>query len=72
MKYIVAASNFFDNEITIKVIEADNWKEAVSKHPIFKADDEEKGDVSWMSDEIEDAKFDAFSADMSFDVVEMI
>ena len=35
MKYAVAAMNFFDNELTIKIIHADNWKDAVLQHPQY-------------------------------------
>jgi hypothetical protein len=70
-KYAVAAMNFYDNSITIEFIDADDWKTALSKHNQFRDDNEEMGDISWMSDDIEIAKEDAFNADMMFDVVEV-
>lgn len=68
MKYIVAALSFFDNKLIIEIVEADNWKDAVSKHPVFRTDYEEIGDVSWLPDDLEEAKEEAFNADIAFDV----
>jgi len=72
MKYAVAYMNFWDNDMKIQIIEADGWKEALSKHTLFnKPEYPEDHDMSWISDEIEDAKMDLFNADMMFDVIEI-
>ena len=63
-KYAVGSLNFFDNELKIEIVETDSWKEALSKHSDF-------GDVSWLADDMETAKADAFDGDYAFDVVEL-
>ena len=63
-EYIVAALSFFENELIVKIVEANNWKGALAHHPLF------LDGVSWLSDDIEDAKEDAFGADIVFTVVE--
>lgn len=69
-KYAVSAMNFYDNYITTnlttKIVEADTWKQALLQHPEF-AEDEDR--LSWMSDDIESAKEEAFNYDLLFDVV---
>ena len=72
MTYAVAAMNFYDNELKVELVEADNWKEAISKHTIFKEQPTDKtGDVSWLPDNIKEAKDEAFGADIVFDVIEI-
>ncbi|MCK5386983.1 MAG: hypothetical protein KAJ39_07345 [Gammaproteobacteria bacterium] len=70
MKYVVAAVSFHENELKIEMVEAENWKEALSKHSLF-TEAGDPGDVSWLSDDIEGAKCDAFSGDILFDVLEL-
>lgn len=70
MKYVVAAVSFFENELKIEIVEAENWKEALSKHSLF-TEAGDPGDVSWLSDDIDNAKSDAFSGDILFDVLEV-
>lgn len=65
MKYAVAATNFFDNVLSIEIIEADDWKDAVLKHSVFVNND------VWLPDDIEDAKVEAFNTDILFDVIEL-
>ena len=72
MKYAVAYINDWDNELEIQIVNADGWKEALSKHTGFnKPEYPEDHDMSWMSDDIKSAKEDMINADMSFDVIEL-
>ena len=72
MEYAVAAMNFFDNELTIKVVNADNWKDAVLQHPQYKApNDTPEDEKTQFPDNIEDAKEEAFNMDSMFDVIEL-
>ena len=64
-RYAVAYINFYDNELSIKLTKANNWREAVDNtFKIF----EEMGVVD-ISDDIEEAKREAFDADFMFDVI---
>ena len=64
IEYIVGVVNLFDNELEVKIVDADNWKEALEKHPQFTEG------VSWLPDDLESAKAIAFNADIIFTVVE--
>lgn len=66
IEYIVAALDFYDNELVVKIVEADSWKEALAQHPIF------WDGVGWLPDDLEMAKDVAFTADIVFTVVEKI
>ena len=70
MKYAVAAVILIENNLMIEIIDAENWLEALSKHSIF-TENGKPGDVSWLSSDITDAKFDAASADILFDIKEL-
>lgn len=70
MKYAVAAVTFHENVLKIEIVEAENWKEALSKHSLF-TEAGDPGDVSWLGNDIDDAKHAAFSGDILFDVLEM-
>lgn len=65
MNYAVAIINFFIRELKIEFIEAATWKDALSKHSSMLLD------ISLLSDEIEEAKREAFDADFLFDVKEL-
>ena len=69
-KFAVAAMNFFDNELTIEIIEADNWCDALVQHTQYKLDKSEDEPFDWPKD-MEDAKAEAFNMDSMFDVVEL-
>ena len=71
MKYAVAGINFFDNVLIIEIIDAENWKEALAKHPLHKRETEDIGDVSWLPDDMEEAKIESFNADQMFDIIEV-
>ena len=70
MKYIVAAVSLLENNLKIEIVEAENWSEALSKHSLF-MEDGNPGDVSWLSNVMDTAKFEAFHADIMFDVLEI-
>ena len=62
-KWAVAYINFFDNELSIEIIDASTWKKALGKaHP---------GLEEFLSDDIEEAKYDAFNGDWMFEVKEI-
>lgn len=66
IEYIVAALNCFESGLIVKIVEAENWKEALAQHPIF------WDGVNWLPDDLEMAKDVAFTADIVFTVVEKI
>jgi len=68
--YVVSVISFFDNVLVSEKIEADSWKEALFKHSRMKDEDEPIGE-DWLSDDINDAKMDAFNADFAFEVFEI-
>lgn len=70
MKYVVAAVSFHENELKIEIVEAENWKGALSKHSLF-TEAGNPGDVSWLGNDIDDAKYEAFNSDILFDVLEV-
>jgi hypothetical protein len=68
-KFAVSAMNFFDNDLSTIIVEADTWMDAIQKHP-------EVGDV--FADLIEQKDFniknwkrEAFNCDLMFDCVEI-
>ena len=69
-KYAVAVMDHDDIIIEI-VTNPINWKDALARHTKMRMEDEAIGDVSWLSDDMEDAKLDAISADFMFDIVEI-
>lgn len=73
MKFAVAYMNEYDdNELSIQIVDADGWKDALSKHTLFnKPEYPEDHDMSWISDEFEQAKLDMSGSDQMFDVIEL-
>jgi hypothetical protein len=69
-KYAVGYYDNMGTGLTIEIIEAENWKEALSKHSYF-ADSEytPEENFGWFSDDIETAKKEGYNADFEFDVV---
>jgi len=70
MKFAVAAVILTENNLTIEIVDAENWLEALSKHSMF-TENGKPGDVSWLSSDMTDAKFDATNADILFDIKEL-
>lgn len=64
--YAVAHANFFDNDLQIRIVKANDWKEALSN--AFDAD--KIKNVASCKD-LKDAKWIAFNQDWLFDVVEI-
>lgn len=63
-KFAVGYINFFDNELKINIVEAENWKDALCKGSPMGPD--------WIeSDTMAEAKEKAFDMDSMFDVVEI-
>jgi hypothetical protein len=48
IEYIVAALDFYDNKLVVKIVKADSWKEALVQHPIF------WDGVGWLPDDLEE------------------
>lgn len=71
-KYAVAYMNEYDYELSIQIVDADGWKDALSKHTQFnKPEYPEDHDMSWISDEFEQAKLDMSGSYQMFDVIEL-
>lgn len=66
-RFAVGIFSFFDNELTIEVVEAENWQTAATKHSKTFWD----GGDNPVPDDLEDAKRDAFDMDGGFDCVEI-
>lgn len=67
-KFAVGYINFFDNDLIIEIIEAEDWLEALHKHS--KIEQDPWGDY-FSNYTIDEAKTEAFNSDMMFDVVEI-
>ena len=67
-KFAVGYMNFFDNDLIIEIIEAENWKIALFKHSKLQNDDWELADFGKTLDE---AKNYAFNCDMVIDVIKL-
>lgn len=69
-KFAVGYMNFFNNNLKVDIVEAENWKEALSNHSAFAGYSVEEN-TGWLPDDLETAKSEAFKADFLFDVVEI-
>ena len=67
-KFVVGYINFFDNDLIIEIIEAEDWLKALHKHSqmIHTPWEDYFADCT-----IGRAKEKAFDADMMFDVIEI-
>ncbi len=61
MKFAVAFMDFFENDLKIKIVEADDWREALVK--AFEA--------SFEGETLKEARVAAFNQDYLFNVVEL-
>jgi hypothetical protein len=68
-KYAVAYINFMDNKLDIEFIEADGWKNALSKSQFCKGFTAE--DYAYMPQTLEEVKQFAFDQDAMIDVKEI-
>ncbi len=59
--FIVAFTNFFDNDLKIKIVKAKDWKAAIK----------DAFNLEFESDDLETAKEDAFNQDVLFEVKEV-
>lgn len=69
-KFAVGYIDFYDNELTIEIIEAEDWYTALNSHTKLKSMNEDECYLS--SDSLEAAKDIAFNNDFMIDVVEVI
>ena len=67
-KFAVAYMNFFDNCLTVRVIESDNWVGALQKRLLEIYPDSEPIELS---EDIEAEKTNAFNQEWVFDVTEV-
>lgn len=64
-KYAVGFISYHDNVLTVDVVEAESWKQALAKH----TDDPEM--ETYLPEDMEEAKGVAFDMDCMFDVKEI-
>lgn len=65
-RWAVGHYSLFDNVLSVRIVQAGNWKEAAKQHPEFQ-------DFDFSSIEsLEDAKEEAFNSDQGLDVVEIV
>ena len=69
-KFAVGYIDFYDNELTIEIIEAEDWHTALNSHTKLKSMSEDQCYLP--SDSLEAAKNEAFNMDLMIDVVEII
>lgn len=69
-KFAVGYIDFYDNELIIEIIEAEDWYAALSSHTKLKSMNEDECYLP--SDSLETAKDIAFNSDFMIDVVEII
>ena len=67
-KFAVAYINFFDNELSVVIIEANNWRDALSERMRQLYPDSEPLSLSGS---IKDEQQNAFDEDWLFDVTEI-
>ena len=67
-KFAVGYMNYFDYELIIEIIEAENWQDALWQHSKLKEDDWNK---ERFGNTLNEAKIEAFNCDMLIDVVEI-
>lgn len=65
--FAVGVINFFDNELIIEIVEAEDWKSALSLHS-----EVDSSDLVLEASSLEEAKSLAFDADSAIDVVEVL
>ena len=66
MKWAVAYMDYDNHELTIEIVEASDWRQALKEHPAVSSD-------MWntLPSDIGDAKSLAFEQDWNFDVVQI-
>lgn len=70
-KFVVSFVNFFDNDLRNKIVEAENWKEALKIVNPGQDEKETEEFYNIMPDDYEEAKYFAFNSDWLFDVIEI-
>ena len=63
-KFAVSYISFFDNKMTIKIVEANDWKAALVQSEFMK-------DYDDLPEDFEEAKQAAFDCDSMFEVMEI-
>lgn len=63
-KYAVAYYSLFTNELTLKIISANGWYEALMQHPNLK-------DYELPNTSLEAAKIEAWNCDAGIDIIEI-
>ena len=67
-KFAVAHIDFFDNDLIIEIVEANDWFDAIWHHSKMQLEDNEP----WLPNtSLEDAKNKAFNCDRMIDVIEL-
>ena len=67
-KYAVGYLNYFNNDMSIEIIEANNWKEALFMHSELEGDKDRQEDCG---DTLEDVKHYLFDCDIAVDVIKI-
>jgi len=65
--------DFFNNDLVIEIINAENWKDALFKHSKLCRETDETDEIyqSYFGNTLADAKIYAFNCDMMIDVIEI-
>ena len=64
--FAIALISFYDNELNITFVDAEDWKQAAQQHELITDLVEDWSDVS-----LKEAKQSAFDADCMFDIKEV-
>ena len=70
--FMVGYADFFNNDLIVECIEAENWKSALARHSKMMDEEGNPDDNSWLPDDMKEAKMSAFDADFLFDVKEIV
>lgn len=72
-RFAVAHYSLFTNELILTIVTAEDWRDALAKHPILLGDLDMKGYLTDSENvpDLETAKRLAFDADSAIDVMEI-
>ena len=70
-KFAVGFLSFFENDLIVEVVEADNWRDAIFKHTSLISDDMEEW-IADMPEGLEEIKEAMFNGEIAIDVKEII
>lgn len=72
-KFAVGYISFFDNDLVVDIVEAEDIKSAILSHKKLKTDDKDFAEwINNMPDSLEDIQTEFFNSDQGIDVKEIV